>query len=165
MDGSRGDPVCFATLAIAAALLGFAFFNRPPARLYLGDSGSLPLGLAAGTICVALALKADIVSALLPFGYYLIDFGSTLALRVGRHENLFQAHSQHAYQMARKAGRSEWWVLRRVILVNLVLAVTAWFSINATYAVGVVLAAVLATVCSFGVVVHFRTQGHAFTKA
>ena len=157
-NGPQIEPVAFATLVATAALLGFALFNRPVARLYLGDSGSLPLGLVAGTACAGLAFKTGLVPAILPFGYYLFDSGSTLALRAWRRQNLFSAHSGHAYQVARKAGRSEWWVIRRVVAANLALAIIAWFSVNATTMEQTVLAAVCGVLVAAGVVVHFRWQ-------
>ncbi|MEC9344426.1 MAG: glycoside hydrolase, partial [Pseudomonadota bacterium] len=58
--------VAFTSLALAAALAGFAIFNRPPARLYLGDNGALPLGLAAGMAGLHLCFATNPVTAILP---------------------------------------------------------------------------------------------------
>lgn len=125
-----GDPLGLGTLALVASLASFALFNYPPASAYLGDNGSLPLGLAAGALCLHLAADAGPVAAVLPFGYYLTDTASTLVMRLLAGENIVKAHSKHAYQVTRKAGRSEWWVILHVAALNLSLAVIARFSIG-----------------------------------
>lgn len=151
-------PIATASLTMAAALAGFAFFNRPPARLYLGDNGALPLGLACGTACIALAVETNVVAATLPFFYYLADSSSTLVLRLARGENPFQSHSAHAYQASRRAGRSVRWVLARVIAANLVLAALAWFASMRTDAGALLLTAICGAVVAVVLVVHFRRQ-------
>ncbi len=157
-DSSEFVPIATASLAIAAALAGFAIFNRPPARLYLGDNGALPLGLACGTACIALAVETNVAAATLPFFYYLADSGSTLLRRLTRGENPFQSHSAHAYQAARRAGKPVRWVLARVIAVNLVLAALAWFASVKTDAGALWLTAICGAVVAAGLVVHFRRQ-------
>ena len=69
--------------AIAGVLFGFAPFNLPPARIFLGDSGSLALGLLSGAVVLLLAVRSPWV-ALLPFAFFLADRVATLVLRVLR---------------------------------------------------------------------------------
>lgn len=101
-----GDAGMAALLAACAAggLLGFAAFNRPPARLFLGDSGSLPVGLVCGLALLALQDLHGGLAGLVPFAYYAVDAVSTIALRAVRLEPFWRAHSQHAYQKAYRAG-------------------------------------------------------------
>lgn len=160
-NGAGYPPIALASLVLAAGLLGFAPFNRPPARLYLGDNGALPLGLAAGVAGVTLAADTQIVAAILPFGYYLADSASTLVLRALRGENLLNSHSGHAYQVARRAGRPVGWVIARVVAANLALALTAWFATR-TQGIGTLFAAaIVGLVISAAIVVHFRRQAGA----
>lgn len=105
----------------AGGLLGFAFFNRPPARIFLGDSGSLPLGLLAGTVFLLLAKNTHIVVALILPLYYILDTSTTLILRAAKGENIFKAHSQHAYQLAKRSGWSVQKIIVHVVLLNFVL--------------------------------------------
>src|SRR5690606_20938020 len=105
----------------AGGLLGFAFFNRPPARIFLGDSGSLPIGLLAGTVFLLLAKNTHIVVALILPLYYILDTSTTLILRAVKGENIFKAHSQHAYQLARRSGWSVQKIIVHVVLLNLLL--------------------------------------------
>ena len=51
--------------AIVGAIIGFAPFNRPVARLFLGDVGSLPVGLMLGWILMVLASRGHLAAALL----------------------------------------------------------------------------------------------------
>lgn len=111
--------------AIAGALLGFALFNRPPARIFLGDSGSLPLGLLTGTVLLVLARETHIVVALILPLYYILDAGSTIIMRLAQGENILKAHSKHAYQVAKRAGWSVLKVVGHVALLNLILIACA----------------------------------------
>tara|TARA_B100000949_G_scaffold33762_1_gene27279 strand:+ start:3243 stop:4274 length:1032 start_codon:yes stop_codon:yes gene_type:complete len=86
------------------ATIGFAWHNRPPAAVFLGDSGSLPLGLAAGYLVLSASGTVPLAAAFLPFGYYLVDGVLTALVRLKSGENIFRAHAQHAYQHARRAG-------------------------------------------------------------
>jgi UDP-N-acetylmuramyl pentapeptide phosphotransferase/UDP-N-acetylglucosamine-1-phosphate transferase len=56
-------------LALCGAMIGFAYFNRPVARLFLGDVGSLPIGL----LLVELAGRGGLAAAVLLPLYYLAD--------------------------------------------------------------------------------------------
>ena len=61
---------------------GFAYFNRPVAKLFLGDVGSLPVGLVLGWLLLLLAGSGHLAAALvLPF-YYLADATITLVRRL-----------------------------------------------------------------------------------
>jgi UDP-N-acetylmuramyl pentapeptide phosphotransferase/UDP-N-acetylglucosamine-1-phosphate transferase len=119
--------------ALCGALLGFAPFNRPVARLFLGDVGSLPLGLLTGWLLLQLAVNGQIAAAALLPLYYLADATITLLRRLARGAQVVQAHREHFYQQAYDGGLSARQVVGRVFLVNIGLAalalattVTAW---------------------------------------
>jgi UDP-N-acetylmuramyl pentapeptide phosphotransferase/UDP-N-acetylglucosamine-1-phosphate transferase len=112
-------------LAGAGALLGFALLNKPPARLFLGDSGSLPLGLLGAVAILAVGGAHGIAAALLPFLYYLGDASLTLARRVFAGEKFWHAHREHFYQRATRRGLSTWQVIARVGLCNILLCALA----------------------------------------
>ena len=69
-------------LALCGAMIGFAPFNRPVARLFLGDVGSLPIGLLLGWLLVMLAGNGHLAAALLLPLYYLADTTVTLLRRL-----------------------------------------------------------------------------------
>ena len=91
-------------LLLGAAVLAFFLFNRPPARLFMGDSGSAPLGLLAAAITLAVAASnwRFGLALLLLQGVFLCDSAVTLLRRALRRQNVTQAHSEHAYQHAKR---------------------------------------------------------------
>lgn len=75
--GIGTNPMSAVALAAAGALVGFLFWNRPPARIYLGDAGSLPIGaVLALTLGFALLQSlgvAGVLAVCLVAGYLLFD--------------------------------------------------------------------------------------------
>jgi UDP-N-acetylmuramyl pentapeptide phosphotransferase/UDP-N-acetylglucosamine-1-phosphate transferase len=115
-------------LALFGAILGFAPSNRPVARLFLGDVGSLPIGLLLFWLLVMLAGRGYAIAAVLLPLYYLADATITLFRRARRGEHIFEAHRSHFYQHATKAGWPVISVITRVFVVNVVLVALALLS-------------------------------------
>jgi UDP-N-acetylmuramyl pentapeptide phosphotransferase/UDP-N-acetylglucosamine-1-phosphate transferase len=112
-------------LVLAGAMAGFWYFNRHPARIFLGDVGSIPVGLLLGTLLLILASQGQWAAALILPAYYLTDAGSTLLSRLARRQKLHQAHSEHAYQQAVRRGLSHRTVVRQILTLNLLLIALA----------------------------------------
>jgi UDP-N-acetylmuramyl pentapeptide phosphotransferase/UDP-N-acetylglucosamine-1-phosphate transferase len=130
--GWLGDLAAMPTVIAAAlggAILGFAPFNRPVAKVFLGDVGSLPIGLLLGWCLLQLAFGQHIVAALLLPLYYLIDATLTLLRRMARREPFWAAHRTHFYQRATDNGYSVSRVVSEVFVVNLALAALAIASV------------------------------------
>ncbi|GAB6196816.1 MraY family glycosyltransferase [Lysobacter xanthus] len=95
--------------ALAVACLAFLPWNFPRARVFLGDVGSGPLGLA---VAVAWVARADgqpgvAVALALPASGFLVDAGMTLLRRFWRRERWWEPHTQHLYQaLARRFGHT-----------------------------------------------------------
>ena len=115
-------------LALLGATIGFAPFNRPVARLFLGDVGSLPIGLMLGWILMILASRGHLAAALLLPLYYLADATITLARRLARREAVWQAHRTHFYQRATDGGFAVTEIVVRVFVLNIALATLALVS-------------------------------------
>jgi UDP-N-acetylmuramyl pentapeptide phosphotransferase/UDP-N-acetylglucosamine-1-phosphate transferase len=116
-------------LALLGAVLGFAPFNRPVARLFLGDVGSLPIGLLLAWLLALVTGSGHVVAALLLPLYYLADATLTLARRAVAGERVWQAHRTHFYQRATDRGFSVVEIVGRVFAVNIGLAVLAVISV------------------------------------
>ena len=129
-------------LALNGAMLGFAPFNRPVARLFMGDMGSLPVGLLLAWLLIVVAGNGHIVSALLLPLYFLADTGLTLVRRARAGERLWVAHRSHFYQRARDNGLTTLQIVGRIAAVNAMLAVLAALSAVAQSAVSHMLALV-----------------------
>ena len=135
---------------IAAAALGFLVWNWAPARIFLGDVGSVPLGYLLGFLLLFVAARGHWkIAVILPL-YFLTDATITLGRRLARGERVWQAHRQHFYQRAVRRGLGHAAVARRVIAANLVLAGCGWAAENGwgIAAVAVAAAAVLALLAS-----------------
>ena len=134
MLGALGELPVTATIIAAAlcgAMLGFAPFNRPVAKIFLGDVGSLPIGLLLGWCLLQLAYRQQFAATLLLPLYYLADATVTLLRRLVRGEAFWAAHRSHFYQRATNNGFTVLGVVREVFVLNVGLAVLA---IASTYA-------------------------------
>jgi UDP-N-acetylmuramyl pentapeptide phosphotransferase/UDP-N-acetylglucosamine-1-phosphate transferase len=88
--------------AIALAALAFLRFNFPPARVFMGDAGSIPLGFLAAALGI-LGVQQNVWPGwfpLLVFSPFIVDASVTLARRGWRGEKIWRAHRSHYYQRA-----------------------------------------------------------------
>jgi len=108
-------------LALLGATLGFAVFNKHPAQIFLGDAGSLPIGLCLAFMLIFVA-QAHLAAALLLPLYTLADPTLTLFRRIAAKEPILSAHRTHFYQRAVMQGLSVPQVTARVFLLGLLLA-------------------------------------------
>jgi UDP-N-acetylmuramyl pentapeptide phosphotransferase/UDP-N-acetylglucosamine-1-phosphate transferase len=111
--------------ALCGAMAGFAPFNKPVAKVFLGDVGSLPIGLLLGWCLLQLAYQQQFAAAVLLPLYYLSDATLTLLRRLARREPFWTAHRTHFYQRATDNGFTIWRVVGEVFALNLVLAALA----------------------------------------
>jgi UDP-N-acetylmuramyl pentapeptide phosphotransferase/UDP-N-acetylglucosamine-1-phosphate transferase len=125
MDGALPPAAILVALALGGALLGFGYFNRPVARLFLGDVGSLPIGLLLGWLLVLLAGSGHFAAGLLLPLYYLADATITLGQRLAAGERIWESHRRHFYQQATARGFTVNEVVSRVFFVNVMLALLA----------------------------------------
>jgi UDP-N-acetylmuramyl pentapeptide phosphotransferase/UDP-N-acetylglucosamine-1-phosphate transferase len=82
------------SLALCGAMLGFAYFNRPVAKLFLGNVGSLPIGLILDWLLILLAGHGAATAAVLLPLYYLADSSITLVRRALNGEKVWWAHGR-----------------------------------------------------------------------
>jgi UDP-N-acetylmuramyl pentapeptide phosphotransferase/UDP-N-acetylglucosamine-1-phosphate transferase len=129
LTGALSHDATVVSLALCGAVIGFAPFNRPVARLFLGDVGSLPIGLLMGWLLVDLAGRGHLAAALLLPLYYLADSTVTLARRLAQREPVMQAHRNHFYQRAMQQGLGVYQIVGWVFAVNVLLAALACFSV------------------------------------
>jgi UDP-N-acetylmuramyl pentapeptide phosphotransferase/UDP-N-acetylglucosamine-1-phosphate transferase len=93
-------------LALAAATLPFLIANLPPARVFMGDGGSVPLGFLAAAFGIS-GIRAEIWPGWFPLLVFLPFIADTLVTMIRRiiaGENLFQAHKTHYYQRLHRMG-------------------------------------------------------------
>ncbi len=103
-------------LFVAMAALGFLTHNFPPARIFMGDAGSITVGFLAGTLMI-LGVRDGIFEIWVPtmiFSPFIMDATVTLIRRVFRRKKIWQAHREHYYQRLVLSG----WTHRRTVLAE-----------------------------------------------
>ena len=129
---------------ILSTFLAFLFFNFPPAKVFLGDSGSVSIGYFLGAILVYCFLKESaFIQLIIILLYYFLDSTLTLLKRFFKKKNLLAAHSDHFYQIKIRSGFSHLYVLRFILLINIFLLTLAVLYSNFPYS---------SVVLSFGLV-------------
>lgn len=110
-------------LMLAAACLGFVAHNFPPAKIFMGDVGSLFIGYVLAAFAVITTNsgehQAPFIAVLLIFGTFIYDATFTIFRRIKHGEKLYEAHRSHLYQRLVIAGQSH----RRVSLTYYGLSV------------------------------------------
>ena len=125
-------PLALVAAAIASASLGFLAHNFPPARVFLGDAGAVPLGFLAG----ALGLQGVLSGAwpfwfpVLVFSPFIADASVTLSRRVLRSEPFWRAHRSHYYQRLVLAGWTRRALALRGYALMLAAAASALLALN-----------------------------------
>ncbi|HEV2187685.1 MAG TPA: glycosyltransferase family 4 protein [Stellaceae bacterium] len=139
--------IAFPAAAIVLAALGFLVWNWAPARIILGDVGSIPLGFLLGFLLRELALRGMWKAALILPLYFLADATLTLLRRLARGERVWRPHREHFYQRAVQRGLRHDAVVLRVIAADIVLIGCAWAAENisgfAGFAVAILTVALL----------------------
>lgn len=144
-------------VAAAGAMAGFLVWNRHPARIFLGDVGSIPLGFMLGAALLWMALYGHPEAAVILPLYYLADATITLLKRLFRGEKVWLAHREHFYQRAsNEHGRGPVAVVRVIAVTNTGLIGCAAYSVNGVPGVGLLVA--VALVC--GLLFHLNRQPH-----
>ncbi len=92
--------------AVAAACIGFLYFNWPPARIFMGDVGSIPLGFLAGGLGMWGIASGSwpIWFPLLAFAPFVLDATATLLRRALTRQRVWEAHRDHYYQRMVRLG-------------------------------------------------------------
>ena len=101
---------------VAMGALGFLTHNFPPARIFMGDAGSITLGFLAGTLMI-LGVREGIFEIWVPimiFSPFILDATVTLTRRAIRRKKIWEAHREHYYQRLVLSG----WTHRRTVLTE-----------------------------------------------
>jgi UDP-N-acetylmuramyl pentapeptide phosphotransferase/UDP-N-acetylglucosamine-1-phosphate transferase len=115
--------------ALAGALAGFLIFNFNPARIFMGDTGSLFLGFILAALSMSTSTKASTTVAiaipLLVLAIPLLDTAMAIGRRLRAHRPVFSADQDHLHHKLLRAGLSHRGAVLTLYGVALVLAATA----------------------------------------
>lgn len=111
----------FLNFSVSAAAAAFLIFNFHPARIFMGDAGSVPLGYLAGVFGLIGWVNGYWAwwFPLLVFSPFIVDSSVTLARRLFRRERVWEAHRDHYYQRLVQLG----WGHRNTALAEYVLMI------------------------------------------
>ena len=127
-----GAPIVLLLIALAGALIGFLYWNRPPARLFMGDCGSLFLGavLAGAALVPVLQERASFpwtsVVVVTVLVVPLFDTGFVLVLRRLAGRSATRGGTDHVSHRLVSLGFSERSAVRILYLLGLAGGITAW---------------------------------------
>lgn len=120
-------------LLLAASVVGFLYWNFPPARIFMGDAGSGFLGIVLGILSVQGSWSAPQLFWvwLILLGVFVVDATVTLLRRLFRGDKVYEAHRSHAYQFASRRYGRHLPVTLAVGLINVVwlLPIALWVAL------------------------------------
>lgn len=118
------------SLLAAAACAGYLVWNWHPARVFMGDAGSIPFGFLTGWLMIDLAARGHWAAAIILPAYFATDATLTLTRRITTGKKPWQPHRSHFYQRAVLGRASPPVVVLHVVVANAVLLVFALVSIR-----------------------------------
>lgn len=118
------------SLVLSGSCIGFLKFNFPPAKIFLGDSGSLLLGFMAGVITITGILKiAATVTLIIPliiFGFPIVDAIFSFVRRIFKKKSFMEADRDHLHhRLLYKRGWNARKVVIRIYIITLLLGAVA----------------------------------------
>ena len=128
---ARQDPLLsVAGVALTGACVGFLLFNFPPARIFMGDSGSTVIGFLAATFALRYASwnggdLRHLATAGLLFSVPLIDFAAAVIRRIWRHESPLAGDRSHYYDLLLRRGWSSKGVAMATYVADVALCIIA----------------------------------------
>lgn len=125
MADTFGDGLSLYALILLGAASGFLWWNWYPAKIFLGDVGSIPLGFIIFYLLLLLAQQGFAVSAVILPAYFIMDATVTVLKRAYAGKRVWEAHSEHYYQKAVRAVSRHDSVVRIVFGVNMLLIALA----------------------------------------
>lgn len=156
-----GDVVTtIVALALFGGLLGFLAFNLPPARIFMGDSGSLTLGFLLAVFPLilqpagaeAVAGSLNLLPAITILALPILDMGSAVLRRMRRGVPVFSPDREHIHHKLIDLNLGPWTILAVLYGTNLLLAVAAvaWYLLPVAAGMSVLLIAWTASVVMVG---------------
>ena len=142
------------SMLIVACALGFLIWNWAPAKVFMGDVGSVPLGYLIGWLLISVVVPRnsfgiELMTIVLLPAYYYADSTITIIRRFLCKKNIFQAHREHFYQFAVDRGLSHGQVCGAIILANSILFGAVLLCIEFNIAVSITIGLTVVTLLLF----------------
>jgi len=129
LSGKTSDIEFFLCAFISGASLAFLIWNWFPAKVFLGDAGSIPLGFINALLMLMLCKNGLWFVALILNSYYFSDATYTLLKRIKMKKKPWEAHKEHFYQLAIQKGAKHSTVCKIIFIHGLLLIFISMFSV------------------------------------
>ena len=116
---------------ILASSLSFLIFNWHPAKIFLGDIGSIGLGFTIGLCLLTLSISSSnlFIASFIASLYYIADGLMTILIRIVNKEKFWQPHLKHFFQQAVRKGMGHQEIVVKIALCNISLMLLSVFSL------------------------------------
>ncbi|KAA1259791.1 WecA-like glycosyltransferase [Rubripirellula obstinata] len=159
MTAGGGGFAPIVAFALAGAMAGFLMFNKPPATIYLGDAGSMMIGLFLGVLAIWTRLKEPTVLATAPIAIFALPLFDSFAAIMRRWltgRSIYQTDRGHLHHlMQQKYGRK-----KMLLIVAALCFVTTTLSVL-SIKISLPLLPIVGVMTVVGLLVATRTFGHA----
>lgn len=140
---------------LLACVSGFLLYNWHPAKLFMGDSGSISLGFIFGTMFAFLATSGyKTQAAILPM-YYLSDAGVVVLIRIVMMEKFWLPHSKFFFQRAVRNGNTHSKVVLHIMFTNLLLLsvtlISMYMNVVSLYSYWYIFVAISMCICCISI--------------
>jgi UDP-N-acetylmuramyl pentapeptide phosphotransferase/UDP-N-acetylglucosamine-1-phosphate transferase len=112
--------------ALLVAMVVFFYFNKTPAKIFIGDSGSIALGFIMGALLIKYGCEYSILSAFCITIYYIADSTITVLWRLKDGEKIWTPHLRHFFAKAKIAGFSSMKICIILAILNILLGCTGY---------------------------------------
>ena len=126
------DLIIVIILITLSCSISFLIFNWHPAKIFLGDVGSISLGFLLGFCLLLISASSTnlLIACIIASLYYIGDGGGTILIRLINKEKIWEPHLKHFFQKAVVNGMHTKQIIKRIIICNFLLML---LSINALY--------------------------------
>lgn len=121
--------VAIVALSLSGALFGFLRFNTHPAKLFMGDTGSMLLGFSAVTLCIMLTQTNSPFSPVLPLillGFPILDTLTVMAQRISEGRSPFSPDKNHFHHRLLRLGFFQTEAVFVIYAIQVLLIAFAW---------------------------------------
>jgi Fuc2NAc and GlcNAc transferase len=141
LRSGHADGYAMLCLLLAAAHAGFLIWNCPPARLFMGDAGSVPTGFLVAAIALLGALQGHLnpLCWAILLAVFITDASWTLVWRLSTGQAFTQPHRLHAYQRLSRYWDSHLSVDMLLLAINMMWLFPLAWAVQAWPSYGIIL--------------------------
>ena len=140
---------------LAGSGIAFLYWNWHPAKVFLGDVGSIPIGLICAALFILLYKNDLWFCVFILFNYYLIDATFTLLKRLIKKEKFWKPHNDHLYQIAIKKGKKHSTVCKAIGIHGTLMIMLSGASSFFYSTTSIVICLVLSMLSSILLIIYF----------